>query len=325
MRGAERPAKVRWTHPFLKPLKPLSDAAARQTFIDIAEDFHENQDVKEVLSLTDNMPLAVDLIAHAVDYEGGCANVLTRWRTEKTSVLSEGYDRRSNLDASIRISLSSPRMSSGAKDLLSLLSILPDGLSDVELVQSKLQIENILACRATLLATSLVYTDDNKRIKSLMPIREHVEQFYPPSAVLIQCLQKHFHQLLDLYHKYSGTQQAPGRIHPLASNVKNLQHLLLRALQQENLNLADTIDITVSLKHFARQTRHSYQLNDVFIEQIAAVLPENCDPILKTQLILARFEEAYQYPIGNADVLIAETLCRLRDLDEPMLECEFDI
>ncbi|KAF8143201.1 hypothetical protein K438DRAFT_2110067 [Mycena galopus ATCC 62051] len=36
MRGAERPHRVGWTHPFLSPLKPISDDAARQTFMDIA-------------------------------------------------------------------------------------------------------------------------------------------------------------------------------------------------------------------------------------------------------------------------------------------------
>ncbi|KAJ6556232.1 P-loop containing nucleoside triphosphate hydrolase protein [Mycena capillaripes] len=67
MRGAKRPAKVPWSHPFLPPLKPLSDEAARQTFIDIAEDTHNNQEIDELLRLTDNMPLAVDLVAHLVD------------------------------------------------------------------------------------------------------------------------------------------------------------------------------------------------------------------------------------------------------------------
>ncbi|KAJ7431611.1 P-loop containing nucleoside triphosphate hydrolase protein, partial [Mycena latifolia] len=152
---AERPAKVQWSHPFLAPLKPLSDLAARDTFFAIAEDMHDTKDVDEVLALTDNMPLAVDLIAQAVDFEGSCSAVLARWQTEKTSLFSAGDDRKSNLDTSITISLSSSRMSRGAKDLLSLLSILPDGLSDVELVQSKLSIQDVMKCKATLLATSL--------------------------------------------------------------------------------------------------------------------------------------------------------------------------
>jgi hypothetical protein len=105
------------------------------------------------------MPLAVDLIAHLTDYEG-LSVVLNRWETEKTSLLSVGHDRKSNLDASISLSLLSPRLTSGSKELLSLLSILPDGLSDVVLVHSNLPIQDILKCKTILLATSLAYQDD---------------------------------------------------------------------------------------------------------------------------------------------------------------------
>ncbi|KAJ7927018.1 P-loop containing nucleoside triphosphate hydrolase protein [Mycena leptocephala] len=147
MRGAERPSRVAWTHPFLPPLQPLSDDAALKTFIDITDGSLDNEDMKRLLLFTDNMPLAVELIAHLVDYEGN-KNVLTRWGIEKTSLLSAGHDRRSNLDASISLSLSSPWITAGAKDLLSLLSILPDGLSDIELLQSNLPIQDIRTCKA---------------------------------------------------------------------------------------------------------------------------------------------------------------------------------
>ncbi|KAJ6603342.1 P-loop containing nucleoside triphosphate hydrolase protein, partial [Mycena vulgaris] len=195
MRGAERPAKVRWTHPFLPPLQPLTDEAARQTFLDIADDFHNPNEVTQVLQLTDNMPLAVDLIAHLVDYEG-CTNVLIRWGTEKTALLSQGYDRRSNLNASITMSLSSPRITSlpGAKDLLSLLSILPDGLSDVQVFQSRFPIEDILACKSALLGTGLAYNNIN-RLKVLVPIREYIRLLYPPLGPLVKPLQDRFHSL----------------------------------------------------------------------------------------------------------------------------------
>ncbi|KAJ7083747.1 hypothetical protein C8R44DRAFT_753318 [Mycena epipterygia] len=185
MRGAERPAKVQWTHPFLEPLKPLSYDAARQTFIEIADDFHDSKDIDQLLQLTDNMPLAVDLIAHLVDYEGS-SNVLARWETEKTSLLSAGFDKQSSLDASITMSLASPRMLScpGAKELLSLLSILPDGLSDVELVECDLPIPDLLTCRATLLCTSLAYYDGNKRLNRLTGhvntgLMEHIQAVLP--------------------------------------------------------------------------------------------------------------------------------------------------
>ncbi|KAJ6481123.1 P-loop containing nucleoside triphosphate hydrolase protein, partial [Mycena sanguinolenta] len=227
MRGAERPAKVQWTHPFLLPLQPLSDDAAQQTFMDITDSSHSIEDFSQLLSFTDNMPLAVDLLAHLVDYEG-LETVLARWETEKTSMLSVGYDRKSNVDASISLSLSSPRISSDTKELLSLLSILPNGLSDAELVESKLPISNILSCKAALLATSLAYQTNN-RLLVLIPIREHIQQFFPPSLILIHSLCQYFHALLELFRKYRGEQWRPV-INQITSNLGNLQEVLQQGL-----------------------------------------------------------------------------------------------
>ena len=167
MRGAERPAKVAWTHPFLQPLKPLEQDAAWKTFIDIADNTHNPEEVDKVLALTDNMPLAINLLAHLFDSEG-CSNVLSGWDKEKTSLISDGHDKRSNLDLSISLSLSSTRLNSfpHSKELLSLLSMLPDGLSDAELVQAKLPIDNILGCKAALIQTTLAYSDEHKRLLS---------------------------------------------------------------------------------------------------------------------------------------------------------------
>ncbi|KAJ7866307.1 P-loop containing nucleoside triphosphate hydrolase protein, partial [Mycena leptocephala] len=199
MRGAERPAKVAWTRPFLPPLKPLDQDAARQTFIDIADNTHNPEEVDQVLSLTDNMPLAINLLAHLVDSED-CSSILSRWEEEKTSLISDGYDRRSNLDLSISLSLSSPRLNSvpHSKDLLSLLSMLPDGLSDAELVQAKLPINNILGCKAALIRTTLAYSDEHKQLKALVPIREYMQKIRPPGYHLIRPLLKHFKELLEL-------------------------------------------------------------------------------------------------------------------------------
>ncbi|KAJ7087138.1 hypothetical protein C8R44DRAFT_752313 [Mycena epipterygia] len=295
VRGAERPAKVRWTRPFLQPLKPLSDDAARQTFVDIAEDFHDSKDITKILSLTDNMPLVVDLIAHLVDLEG-CENVLARWGTEKTSLLSSGHDRRSNLDISIQISLSSPRLSSGAKDLLSLLSILPDGLSNAELLQSKLSIKNLLECRSMLLRTSLAYEDDKKRLKSLVPIREHMQQFHPAPPHLVHQVEKHFHFLLDVYENHRGSRQIAGPLNQITVNLGNIHQVLLRGLQQDNLNLGDTINCVISLNHLIRMTR----LEVLFIIEVFRCLP-------------------FQ-PIDNPEQLIAQAIHHFANFNDPLLE-----
>ncbi|KAJ7482600.1 P-loop containing nucleoside triphosphate hydrolase protein, partial [Mycena latifolia] len=199
MRGAERPANVRWTHPFLEPLKPLTQEAARKTFIDIVDDGYTVEDMDRVLLLAGNMPLAIDLIAHLVDYDG-LESVIHHWETERTSLLSDGHNKGSNLDLSISSSLDSPRLASvpHARDLLSLISMLPDGLADTDLLQSNLPIENVLACKAALLGTSLAYTDDQKRLKALVPIREYMQKMHPPMASIVQSLLHHFSQLLEV-------------------------------------------------------------------------------------------------------------------------------
>ncbi|KAJ6550836.1 P-loop containing nucleoside triphosphate hydrolase protein, partial [Mycena vulgaris] len=227
MRGAERPAKVRWTRPFLAPLEPLTQEAARQTFIDIAEDFHNSEDIDKLLSLADNMPLAINIIANLVDYEG-CSKVLSRWEAEKTALLSEGHDKRSNLELSISLSLSSPRIMAlpHSQDLLSLLSILPDGISNVELLQSNLPLNDILACKAALLRTSLGYIDDQRHLKALVPIREYMWKFHPPTDGLVHPLLKHFHSLLEVYTASSGTLSSPSMVSRIRSNFANIQNIL---------------------------------------------------------------------------------------------------
>ncbi|KAJ7731724.1 P-loop containing nucleoside triphosphate hydrolase protein [Mycena olivaceomarginata] len=183
MRGVERPAKVLWTRPFLKVLQPLDQEAAHLTFTDIADSGHNLEEIDQILSLTGNMPLAISLLAHLADTEG-CSSVLSRWENEKTSLISEGFDKRSNLDMSISLSVSSPRIQllPHSQELLSLLAMLPDGLTDVDLIQSKLPLENILKCKTALKSTALAYSDEHKRLKVLMPIREYLQQHQPPGG-----------------------------------------------------------------------------------------------------------------------------------------------
>ncbi|KAJ7808158.1 hypothetical protein B0H13DRAFT_1928574 [Mycena leptocephala] len=84
--------------------------------------------------------------------------------------------------------------------------MLPDGLSDVELVQSKLPLDNILGCKAALIRTSLAYSDEHKQLKALVPIREYMQKIQPPGDSLIRPLLKHLQELLEFYMEYQGNQ-----------------------------------------------------------------------------------------------------------------------
>ncbi|KAJ7200265.1 P-loop containing nucleoside triphosphate hydrolase protein [Mycena rebaudengoi] len=197
LRGSERPSKVKWTRPFLAPLEPLSNVAARQTFIEVADDGHDDPSIKALLELTGNLPLAVSLIASVAGSEG-CPQALSRWKLESTRMLSDGYDQRSSLDVSIMLSYTSSRMTAGAQQLLSVLSMLPDGLADADLVQVKLPITDILACKATLIQSALAFVGQDQRLNVLVPIREHILHTHPPANALKLKLREHFHQILDL-------------------------------------------------------------------------------------------------------------------------------
>ncbi|KAJ7466458.1 hypothetical protein FB451DRAFT_1093357, partial [Mycena latifolia] len=272
MRGAERPANVRWTHPFLEPLKPLTQDAARKTFIDIADDSYALEDIDHVLLLADNMPLAIDLIANLVDHEGVSA-VVNRWETERTSLLSMGNDKGSNLDLSISASLASSRLISlpQSQELLSLLSILPDGISNTELVQSNLPIDNILACKAMLLRTSLAYTDDQQRLKALGPIRDYVYKMHPPALSVVHPLVQYLHKLLEIHETYDWSPEIIAR---LTINFGNIHPLLVHSLTKDNPELVNTIYCTCHFDSLSRQIgRGSIQA----ITQITDLLPHPYD------------------------------------------------
>ncbi|KAJ7108613.1 hypothetical protein C8R44DRAFT_803204 [Mycena epipterygia] len=254
MRGAERPGKIKWSRPFLKPLQPLPTFAAWQTFVDIADDMHKVEDITQLLALTDNLPLAVTLIANVAAYEG-CPATLARWKRENTLLLSDGYDKRSSLDISITLSFSGSRMTSDAQDLLRILSLLPDGLSNADLVQSDLPIPNILACKATLLKTSLAYIDSDERLKALVPIREYVRNTHPPSASLKNALWRHFLKVMNLWRHFEMLPSSD-IVFQIALNFGNINTLLADGLDLEGQDLMSNVESILALNTYSIFTNH---------------------------------------------------------------------
>ncbi|KAJ7620771.1 hypothetical protein DFH06DRAFT_64496, partial [Mycena polygramma] len=323
MRGTQRPAKVAWTHPFLPPLNPLGQDAAHQTFIDIADAGHNPEDIDKVLALTDNMPLAISLLAHLVDSEG-CAKVLSRWEEERTSMIFDGWDRRSNLDLSISMSLSSPRLAAfpHSRELLSLLSILPNGLSDADLVQSKLPIDNVLGCKAVLVGTSLAYTDSNKRLKALVPIREYMQKIQPPADDLIRPLRRNFQELLELYKESQGTVSSSGPIARISSNLANIQNVLQKGLYKCNPDLVDCIYCTCYLSQFSRVTS---QGEIKLMQEIPNVFPQPCDHRLEAYFADELLDSWSHSDGGARATVISQTLGHLELCNDLDLKCSFYI
>ncbi|KAK7022512.1 ATPase-AAA-core domain-containing protein [Favolaschia claudopus] len=311
MRGAERPNQVPWSRPFLLPLKPLSDKAAQQTFTDITDYAFDTKEMVQLLHHTDNMPLAVNLFAHLVDYEG-ITSVLTRWETEKTSLLSVNVDRTSSLDVSISISLSSPRLvsSSDTQKLLSILAILPEGLSDVQLLQSNFPISNPMECKATLLRTALAYHDETRHLRSLVPIREYVQRNHPPSLGLVAPLQNYIHSQFRLLQRYEGTDQMPEIHKTLTADIGNIQSVLSHCLHSENPEIQDTIECTISFSSFERTIPHG---RPALMDAVSVLLANIKNPKLHVQFIAEEFKSSLSHPVFQPQRLLNQAITCLKE------------
>nr|GAT49889.1 predicted protein [Mycena chlorophos] len=231
MRGQERASSVQWSRPFLAPLNPLDTDAAVQIFDDIVgvsdldPNVEEQQSLGQLLVLTGNVPLAVTLMAHASIFEG-CTAVLRRYEADsQATLLSDGFDRGSSLELSLRVSLSSPRLKSspGALQLLSLLSLLPDGTTEADLITSKTPIINLLHSKTALLRTSLAYMQTG-RLRVLPPIRELMSRLHPPKFPVVNPLRIYLCGFVEHWKRFALP--ADQIIYQLIANTANITSLL---------------------------------------------------------------------------------------------------
>ncbi|KAJ7597909.1 P-loop containing nucleoside triphosphate hydrolase protein [Mycena floridula] len=245
MRGAERPGQVKWTRPFMRPLEPLSYDAARETFLEISDVSESDPHLDELLALTDNLPLAVALMAGVAESET-CDVVLKRWKSENTLLLSDGFDKRSNLEKSIGLSLHCPRMLAlpHARDLLSILAFLPDGVSDSELQEIALPSIQIGPCRTTLCRTSLAYINHDGRLRVLAPIREYVLSTLPPLPTHLNSLRRYIFGLINLL---DGYQRTPGIARKLISSIGNISFTIQQILEQNDTEVKDAVMAVIKL------------------------------------------------------------------------------
>ncbi|KAJ7452871.1 P-loop containing nucleoside triphosphate hydrolase protein, partial [Mycena latifolia] len=253
MRGAERPGKVKWTRPFLPPLEPLTPSASRQIFAEIADgpEVGEESALDELLELSGSLPLAISLMASVAAFEG-YTSTLSRWKVENTTLFSDGHDRRSNLEMSIALSLGSPRFSSSpdVRNLLSLLSILPDGITDEDLIICKVPLPNAAHSRSSLVRTSLAYVDGGGRLKALSPIREYIRRVYPPSVSLSRPLRTYFQELFTIWHTYRELPSAH-LVPKIVSHLGNINGLMLQGLIDDQPVLVEIGHSILTLNMFS--------------------------------------------------------------------------
>lgn len=201
MRGIVRPGKTQWTRPFLRPLRTLDCDAARRVWKQTANNYDDY--AEELVKAVDCVPLAVSLLAHqAISAE----LLLKQWNEKHTKFIKRGQgNRQLDLDDSIQLSIDSGRMraSPSAKDLLGVLSMLPDGIhiKQVERFKRILHNMDILSGLSTLQECSLIHkTEESEERYQTLPII----QSFCMNHIMIS--QKYKNALNDFYINLASTQ-----------------------------------------------------------------------------------------------------------------------
>jgi hypothetical protein len=293
----------------------LTPSAAYQTFIEIADEMHDLSEVDKLLELTDNIPLAVQLVANIVASEGSQAT-LERWKVESTALLSTGYDKQSNLETSIKLSFSSPRLASlpHAVDLLSLISLLSDGISETDLVQSKLPIPEILKCKTTLVRTSLAYVDHAGRLKVLAPTRDYIRTAKPPAPDFVRPLRKYLNDLLRLWKTVMDSSSGVGDLTPrLLSNLGNMHNLLLHGLDCDHSDLGETIQAIISLNQLNLLMNRGLS---PLMQHLHEMISQIDDHRVHGQYIVEAFRARWFYAIPNPDKYMDEAIEHFRIVND---------
>ena len=164
MRGVERPARTQWTQPFLKPLETLDHDAAKEIWQAIAGNYDNSSE--KLIEAVDYVPLAIDLLSH-LSQAMPPALLWKEWNSKQTKAIQTGQEHRlSNMEYSIQLSINSGRMKANlsAKNLLGVLSILPDGLHLKHLNKfgDILVGLDITSCLQTLLQCSLIKLNEER-------------------------------------------------------------------------------------------------------------------------------------------------------------------
>lgn len=246
-RGTDLPQSVEWSNPDTSVLEPFSLEAALETFQDRAGHRLSSEDktiASQLLSAVDMMPLAVSLLGQLSRRGNSVSNLLARWNRERTSLLgTHGTGRFNNVEVSIELSIAMLRaadVTNESLQLLSLCSMLPDGLHQGVFERLRPHFQYIDRGRDNLFAYSLVSLASDGAIITLSPVRHHVLNHYPPQP-------EHHKALCSIY--FDIAQQLPITVNEhfknlvaaAAPEMNNLSTLLLTLVERPSLQVVEAV------------------------------------------------------------------------------------
>ena len=247
MRGTERPAETKWTQPFLEPLRTLNHDAAENIWKQI--NGHYDIFTEKLLKAVDYVPLAINLLAHLGQVMPSKL-LWEEWNRRNTRLVKRGQMHKlSDLEYSIQLSIDSERMRAcpSAKDLLGILSMLPDGMHMEHLTKFMdiLPDLDVVLCLQVLQQCSLVELKGARyQAHSL------ISQFCTNQDFI---LPKHKTALESFYLTLAGSDSQKVSSQTFAEiklEVHNTKSVLLSILKSNHPDYSGLIDATITLTKF---------------------------------------------------------------------------
>ena len=287
MRGVEKPARTQWTQPFLKPLETLDHEAAKDIWQAIAGNYDEFSE--KLCKAVDYVPLAIDLLSH-LSQAMLPALLWKEWNSKQTRAIHTGQEHRlSNLEYSIQLSINCGRMKANlsAKNLLGVLSILPDGLhlKHLNKFHDILVGLDITSCLQTLLQCSLIKLNDERYQPH--PIVQH---FSSSQAMLLpkhKAAMEKFYTTLALSDYKIVSSEDYGE---MVLEVNNTKATILSLL---NSNYEDKSTLVNASINFTRFCSSIGDHSDKFMSQAVAFVQKNSGSRLLLIKSLHRLGKVY--------------------------------
>ncbi|KJA17320.1 hypothetical protein HYPSUDRAFT_218940 [Hypholoma sublateritium FD-334 SS-4] len=264
LRGTQRPAKISWTKPLLPPLDTLSPSGAEVIVQEIVG--FMDADIHLLLDSVDGVPLAVTLISYLIRDGEPPHSLWKRWPTERTKMIERGGDDpQSNLDASISLSIYSPRMRKDpeAIQVLAALSLLPDGFpasdGSLDALQTHIAAKNIHRNLQTLRSVALVATSErggHPRLRMLSPVRLFCQQSLTNEvSQSLNGMTSYYIQLIQTakYRYYIASMYAS-----VQPEVKNVHAVFQKAFNEGYPDTESLINGTIYLTSWSRYVGYMY-------------------------------------------------------------------
>jgi len=175
IRAQNRPGGIPWRSTM--EAERLDSPDAREVFVMVAgrPQFANDPDLDNLLKALDGMALAITLMARYAETYDTLKPVWMSWQAKHTAMLREGDGRLANLNTSFDLSMAV--LSSEARRLLSVLTVLPDGIAAIDLPSVFDEPEEA----AHELRNRALIFEDAKRLRMLAPLREYVAAAHPVS------------------------------------------------------------------------------------------------------------------------------------------------